>query len=198
MEKVEEIAQNRHYLNLLNTARELFWKYGFKRVSIEEICSKAGTSKMTFYRFFSNKIEIAKAVYEREISRSQIAFRNLLEATDLTTAEKIRKMIQMKVDGTHDVSPEFLQDFYTNPDIGLKEYIETETWKVWNTVIDDFRKAQDKGIFRKDFKPEVFFRMAQQVLPLLNDKSITGLYNSPAELIIDVTNLMVYGIIPHD
>ncbi len=198
MEQAEEVKQSRHYLNLLDTARELFWKYGFRRVSIEEICSKAGTSKMTFYRFFENKIEIAKAVYEREISRSQKAFKNLLETTELTTADKIRKMIQMKIDGTHDISKEFLQDFYTNTDIGLKEYIETETWKAWKNVVDDFKEAQKKGIFRNDFKPELFFLMAQNVFQILNDKSVTELYNSPTELIMDVTNLMVYGIIPHD
>ncbi|MBN2410872.1 helix-turn-helix transcriptional regulator, partial [candidate division KSB1 bacterium] len=41
------------------TAKELFFKYGIRRVTIEEICKKARVSKMTFYKFFQNKIELA-------------------------------------------------------------------------------------------------------------------------------------------
>ena len=48
-------------LDILNTARQLFWKHGIRRVSVEEVCREAGVSKMTFYRSFPNKIELAKA-----------------------------------------------------------------------------------------------------------------------------------------
>ncbi len=198
MGSTAEITQSRHYQNLLDVARELFWKYGFRRVSVEEICSTAGSSKMTFYRFFANKTEIAKAVFDREINRSKVAFREILESGEMTAAEKVRKMIKMKTDGTHDISTEFLQDFYTNPELGLKEYIESETLKAWGAAIDDFRKAQQTGLFRNDFKPELFFHMAQNVLPLMNDKNIAKLYNTPSELVLDITNLMIYGIMPHD
>jgi len=40
---------------ILTTGKELFWKFGFKRVTIEEICKEAGVSKMTYYKFFTTK-----------------------------------------------------------------------------------------------------------------------------------------------
>ena len=43
---------------ILKTGKELFWKYGFKLVTIEEICKEAGVSKMTYYKYFTNKITI--------------------------------------------------------------------------------------------------------------------------------------------
>jgi AcrR family transcriptional regulator len=49
---------NKKYQDLLNTARELFFKHGTKRVTIEEICEKADVSKMTFYKFFRNKEDL--------------------------------------------------------------------------------------------------------------------------------------------
>ncbi|MDD5185790.1 MAG: TetR/AcrR family transcriptional regulator, partial [Paludibacter sp.] len=36
-------------------ATELFWKHGFKKVTIDEICKKANVSRKTFYTFFENK-----------------------------------------------------------------------------------------------------------------------------------------------
>ncbi len=190
--------QSSNYINLLDNAKELFWKHGFKRVSIEEICAKSKISKMTFYRLFKNKLDIAKAIFDREIERSQLKFRELMESEELSAAEKIKKMIQMKSDGTYDISNEFLGDFYANPEIGLKDYIESQTWKAWEKGISDFEEAQSKGIFRKDFKPALLFRMAQNILPLIKDHHLIGLYDNPTELIVDITNLMVYGIVNHD
>jgi AcrR family transcriptional regulator len=180
---------------LMHTARELFWKYGFKRVSIEEICEKSGVSKMTFYRHFANKTEIAKAVFDEEVQSGVVAFRNILNTPKFTTDQKMKMIISLKVTGSYDISKEFLQDFYSNPELGLKEHIEERTRAVWGEMLEDFRKAQRKGIFRKDFKPELFFHLSQKMADLINDKSMLGLYENPQALMVELTNMMLYGIV---
>ena len=52
---------------LLNTGRRLFWKYGFKRVTISEICEEADVSKMTYYRCFENKTDLAKTIFDKVV-----------------------------------------------------------------------------------------------------------------------------------
>ena len=47
--------KNIKYNQILTKGKELFWKYGIKRVAIEEICKQAHVSKMTFYKYFKNK-----------------------------------------------------------------------------------------------------------------------------------------------
>lgn len=180
------------------TARELFWKYGFKRVSVEEICEKSGVSKMTFYRFFPNKLELAKAVFDEVINSGLVAFRNIIETSKFTTPQKIQMLLSLKMNGTYDISQEFLQDFYNNPELGLKDHIEKRTKSVWLEVIEDFKKAQKKKIFRKDFKPELLFYISQKFQELVNDKSMLALYDNPQALIMDVANLMIYGIAPRE
>ena len=70
--------KSKKQLELLKVARELFCKHGFKRVTIEEVCQKAGVSKMTFYRVYSNKIELAKAVYDEEVNKGVQKFKAIL------------------------------------------------------------------------------------------------------------------------
>lgn len=181
-------------LRIIRAAKELFWKYGFKRVSVEEICLKAQTSKMTFYRFFSNKTELAKAVFDKVVADGITQFREIL-ADDSTPAEKVEKMIMMKIEGSHDVSQEFIMDFYSNPELGLKDYIETKTRETWLVIIDDFKKAQEKGTFRKDFKPELLLFFSQKASEIVTDKGLLQAYNNPGDLIKDYTNLVMYGII---
>lgn len=202
MEESKSVAsshpRSKRYSAIMLTARELFWKYGFKRVSVEEICEKSGVSKMTFYRFFPNKLELAKAVFDEVINSGLVAFRNIIETSKFTTPQKIQMLLSLKMNGTYDISQEFLQDFYNNPELGLKDHIEKRTKSVWLEVIEDFKKAQKKKIFRKDFKPELLFYISQKFQELVNDKSMLALYDNPQALIMDVANLMIYGIAPRE
>ncbi len=43
-------------------AKELFFKHGTKRITIEEICKTANTSKVTFYKYFNNKVDLVKYI----------------------------------------------------------------------------------------------------------------------------------------
>ncbi|MBN2274897.1 MAG: TetR/AcrR family transcriptional regulator [Bacteroidales bacterium] len=194
---MEDKLKNRKCIDLLQTARALFWKHGFRRVSVEEICKKAGVSKMTFYRFFPNKLELAKKVFDHVVDEAVQVFKNIM-AEDTSSSEKIKKLIRLKLDGTNDISREFLADFYNCPELGLASYIEEKTKNTWAVLMEDFRKAQKKGWFRKDIKPEFYFYMAQKLGEIYNDKQLSALYHNPQEFIMEIVNFFMYGLSPHD
>lgn len=187
------VKSNKKYNDILTTAKDLFWKHGFRRVSTEEICKKSGVSKMTFYKFFPNKIELAKTVFDGVVTEGEQKFKQILKE-ELPTSEKIKKIILLKVEGTNNISPEFMQDFYLGTEPELKTYVEERTRKAWDILIDHIKEAQETGIFRKNFKPELLIKVQFKLSELLEDKSVVNMYNSQQELILEFTNLLVYGI----
>lgn len=182
---------------LLQTGQELFWKHGFKKVSIDEICLKSKVSKMTFYRFFSNKTALAKAILDKVIADSCSHFREIL-AQENTVAEKMQQIVMMKKEGTKEISTEFISDLYLNPQPELKEYITLKMQEVWASLTADFKQAQKDGWLRSDFKPEFLLAISFKMVDLLNDKQISSLYETPQELILEITNLIAYGISPRE
>lgn len=182
--------------DILHTSKELFWKYGFKRVTIEEICEKANASKMTFYRFYPNKLELAKSVFDMVIDSVIQDFRVLMQK-DIPASEKMKGMLQMKFEGTNDISKEFLMDFYNNPELEVSTYIKQRTNEVWLGIIEDFKKGQREGWLRSDFKPEIILIMSQKIMELMNDENVLRLYNNPQELVMEISNFFTYGIAPH-
>jgi AcrR family transcriptional regulator len=188
---------NKKYRDILQSARELFWKHGLRRVSIEEICRQAGVSKMTYYRFFTNKVELAKAVLDKVMLEGLRDFRAIMSA-DTTSSEKIKGILQLKLNGTNDISQEFLNDFYNNPELGLKSYMEEKTKEYWNEILNDFRLAQQKGWFRSDFKPEFLIFVSEKMSELMFDKRVSGLYGNPQEIIMELSNFILYGISKHE
>jgi len=185
------------YRDILTTARDLFWKHGFKRVSVEEICQKANVSKMTYYKYFPNKIALAKTVFNRVVEDGEKQFRKIMKE-DTSAAEKLEKILLLKMEGTNSISPEFLQDFYTGSEPELKAFVEERTKKSWDLLINDFRKAQEAGIFRKDFKPELMLRIQNILISIFEDEDLTAMFETRQELIMEFVNLMIYGIAPRN
>jgi len=50
---------------LLETAVELIWESSYGSVSVDDICSKAGVNKGSFYYAFKSKSDLAVAAFER-------------------------------------------------------------------------------------------------------------------------------------
>lgn len=180
---------------ILETGHRLFWKYGFKRVTVEELCRESGVSKMTFYRYYPDKITLAKAVFDREVEKSILRFREIMAADD-SPDEKIRQILLMKSDSVSGISKEFLKDFYADNDIGLGAYIAEKTSIVWNEIILDFKAAQDKGIFRTDFKPELMLYLSQKLIDIMSDEYLISLFGSPENTVMELARFFTYGISP--
>jgi AcrR family transcriptional regulator len=192
---MKDFTNNKKYIAIMLASSSLFWKYGFRRVTIDEICREAKTSKMTFYSFFPNKLELAKAVFDKEANEGLRKFREILKE-DILPAEKLKKILQLKIDGTNDISSEFLNDFYNNPELGLTTYIEEKSRKIWAETLELFKEGQKEGWIRKDMKVEFMFYFMQKSTPLVTDKELLKLYYSPQELIVELANMFLYGISP--
>ncbi|MGF7139298.1 TetR/AcrR family transcriptional regulator [Roseimarinus sediminis] len=188
-------SKNKKWVALVDAAQQLFWKYGFKKVTVEEICREAGSSKMTFYKFFGNKQEIAKTVFDRVVERNVAQFKDLVE-TASDASDLMQQMMQMKKDGIHEISKEFLADFYANPELGLKDYIDQKTAEVWNEMLIDFKLLQQKGLIRKDMKIEFFLYFTRKYTDLITDPYLLQLYDNPEDLVMEITNFSAYGISP--
>lgn len=190
---MKSYKNNLKYLSLVKTARELFWKHGFKRITIQDICQKSGVSKMTFYKYFPNKTELAKTVFSNEVEEGIEKF-TLLINEDISVQEKIEKMIFLKAEGTNNISKEFMEDFYFGDEPELKAFVEQKTQEAWNGLLDNWKKAQSAGIFRNDLKPEFLLRISFGLIELMKDEKLASQYVSTQELILEFTRFIAYGI----
>jgi AcrR family transcriptional regulator len=104
-----EVKQSKKAQALLNTARKLFMEHGIRRVTVEEVCSTANASKMTFYRLFKNKDAIAKAVIDEIVDRMRGRMETVMEQ-DMSFGEQMKAMIHIKEETMNHFSKSFLTD----------------------------------------------------------------------------------------
>jgi AcrR family transcriptional regulator len=182
---------------ILETGKALFWKYGFKRVTIEEICAGASVSKMTYYKYFSNKMELVKAILENTMGETLEKYYSIMNS-EIPFTEKIKKQIEMKMEGTADISPEFLDDLMVHGEPELVQYMGEISKKTLNIVYNDYTEAQKRGEIRKDLKPEFIIYFLNHMYDMLKDENLVKMYDSPNALAMELINFFFYGISNRD
>ena len=180
---------------ILDAAKSLFWKHGIRRVTMEEICQVAGVSKMTCYKYFSNKTAIAKYLIEDLFESGIIAYKKIYNS-DISYEEKVKKMLDLKMSNAHEMSQELLDDIYKYQDEELSETIETIKKRMIGIYLDDIREAQKIGEIRNDVKPEFMLYFLNNLTEMLTDKRLVEIYPNPEQMIADVMNFFFYGIMP--
>ncbi|MCK5730118.1 MAG: TetR/AcrR family transcriptional regulator [Draconibacterium sp.] len=185
---------NPKYQSIIITGKDLFWKYGIKRVTIEEVCKEAGVSKMTFYKFFPNKIELVKTILDNLIETSRIKLKQITESK-IPFSEKLKELFLMKIEGMNNFSMEFINDIYSNADTGLKEYMEEQQMNSMGIIIEFYKDAQRKGFIRKEVKIDFILAYSAQIFKLMEDESLMKQYNQPQDFVLECMNLLFYGIV---
>jgi AcrR family transcriptional regulator len=181
--------------HIVKAAKELFWKYGIKRVTIEEICQSANVSKMTYYKHFSNKTELVKFIFNLVSDQAMDKYKTIMNS-QIPFAEKVRKTLDLKMEQSVDVSREFYNDLMKSDDPEIRQMIVETMNKSLETIINDYKLAQKQGDIRKDIKPEFILYFLNHMFEMAKDEKLSQLFLNPQEMIMELTNFFFYGILP--
>ena len=190
---MKEFKNNKKFQSTVNKAKELFWKHGIRRISIEEICRETPVSKMTFYKFFKNKNELAEFILE-EIMNEGFEKYNHIMNQDLPYPEKIKQIILLKHESSKDIGDEFLEDILQSEEQGLMKIIQAYRDKSTNKIMNDLKKAQSEGWIRKELNIDFLLYMMNDINNKLFDPKLENMYTNKHDLIMELTNYFFYGI----
>jgi AcrR family transcriptional regulator len=182
---------------ILETGKALFWKFGYKRVTIEEICKEAGVSKMTYYKYFTNKIDLVKTIMDEILLVSLEKYKSIM-ASDRPYPEKVVDLIHLKKDQVEHMSSEFFKDYVQSGDPELISYLEQLSGESMQMFMDDFRKAQENGDIRQDLKIEFIMYVMNHLIEMASEDALLNIYDEPQDLIMEITNFLFYGILNRD
>jgi AcrR family transcriptional regulator len=186
--------KNQKYDQILETALGLFNKHGIRRIRIEEICQTANVSKMTFYKYFTNKNELVKTLYNRLVTDGMEKYHGIMNQP-ISFPEKIKLMIQLKLKQFDDLSEELIQDLFKFDDPEIQELLQQKKKEVFQQVLHDFSEARKRGEIRPDIKIEFIIYMLDRLYEMYQDENLIKLYPTPKEMINELINYFFYGIL---
>ena len=144
--------------DVLERVRELFFKYGVRSVSMDDICRDLGISKKKLYQLFSSKNELVEKLLELERENFEIIFDTYsfegVNAIDilLTVSKEVGERFR-------DVSPSMtfdLKKYY--PDI-YHNHIEERIDFIFKKIQINLEKGINQGVYRDDLSVELVARL---------------------------------------
>jgi AcrR family transcriptional regulator len=184
---------NKKYNQLIDHGRSLFTKYGFKRVTVTEICSAANVSKMTFYKYFKNKTELLKMILN-SIAENQMNSYEEIMRQDIAYSAKVEQIIRMKQNHARMVGQELFNDLYTHAPEEISQLLHEIGARHFIRLRDDFIKAQQEGLIRKDIRPDFIIYFLNHLIDMVSEETLTAMYDSTESLISELTRFFFYGI----
>jgi len=144
--------------DILERVRELFFKYGVRSVSVDDICRDLGMSKKKLYQFVTSKTVLVEKLLELERQNFEIIFDNY--NFEGVNAIDILLIVSRELgERFWDVSPSMtfdLKKYY--PEIYHK-HVEDRIEFIYNKIQINLQKGISQGMYRDDLSIELVARL---------------------------------------
>ena len=184
-------AKPNKYQNIMQKAKELFIRHGIRRVTVEEICKKSGVSKMTYYKFFRNKIELVKQILI-EMMDEGFKFTDSVMAQDIPFQEKARQNIRYKIDLIREYGDYFFQELMEIPE--LQSFLVEMNRVNINKILEIFKQGQREKAIRENIKPEFYQFLLEQLQLLSENDKLKAIFPDMGERVEELISILFYGI----
>ncbi|MBN2531434.1 MAG: TetR/AcrR family transcriptional regulator [Spirochaetales bacterium] len=138
---------------IISKAEELFLKYSFSRVTVDEIVRNLGMSKKTLYRYFPNKKAVIQAVIQMNQAELINNIDNLVQNKDIDYMERLKQIFKVLSYFFSKIPGFVIEDLKNHlPDI-WKSIREIKRTVSRNWIRKIIIEGSEKGFFRKDIDP---------------------------------------------
>ncbi len=154
----EQAAKTRQ--EIFETAIELFDKKGYERVSINDICNKAGVSTGAFYHHFKSKDQILMEEFMKIDDYYEELAKEVAGIED--SLKKLQAFISSTLRSLNDMGLKRLKVTY-HTQIGpdrKASYLGNEKRALYSILEGLFLEGQEKGQIRQDVSAEVLTRLS--------------------------------------
>ncbi len=186
------MTANTKKIQILETGEMLFNKYGVRRVTVEEICKTAGVSKMTFYKYFHNKVDLAKCIIQNLTDEAEQHFNKTMRLA-IPFTEKVHLIIEQKIKNNERIGEEFYGDL-TGAVPELLDFLQEIGHQVYKRMLEIFKEAQERGDIRKEIPMEFILYSLNSLLDKINDPQLASIFKDRKEMIEIMVENFFFGI----
>jgi len=153
---------------ILDTARGLFFRYGLKSVSMDDIAGELGVSKKTLYEVFRHKKEIINNITSDFLCRQKEHHCQILENVNDAVEELLELMkVIHHIFSSLDLRVIYdMQRYYPE---AWQIYIDHKEEVIMKDIVKNLQRGINEGLFRPEINVEIIARMRLEQIQLAMD-----------------------------
>ena len=181
------------YNSILKNAEKEFIKYGFNKVTMDSIANTANVSKVTLYKYFSDK----QILYEHILKENYFKEFNIIEETihsDMRFNEKIDKIIKTRLAKYYSSDRLIVEKNYDQSD-EMRTFISERTIIMESLNTKLYAQGKEEGMIRIDLTNETitkYFEIIRSGL-IANFSTLQDIQNEDLSILFEVLYAGVLG-----
>jgi AcrR family transcriptional regulator len=151
---------------ILKKSSEIFLKYGFKSITMDDIAQELGISKKTIYKFYKNKVELVDEAITYMHQNMHQAIQCICEKGYNAIEEnfEIKKMFKDMFKNSDDSPMYQLEKYYPKT---FNKIVANEFSMFKECIAENIKKGILEGLYREDLNIELtakfYFSLAMSV-----------------------------------
>lgn len=181
--------------SIIQASERLFSQHGWQRISIGDICAEAKISRVSFYRYFKNKIELLKEIIALQQVKVKTRYTEILR--DVTNIEEL-------INAIFSYQEEALQQFFTAPVLkdfdqnknqDLNDFFHEERKQKYTFMNNFFEELQRKKIIDANYPIPLIHSYLKIMDDLMYSEHVQAMYGGEKkELRKDTLKLIMFGL----
>lgn len=188
--KLEELPTRQF---ILEAATLLFQEKGFKQISIEKICQRAGVSKMSFYRSFKDKIELFITIFTPFL-KEELAWSQLLLLRKIPFKTKLDEMLKRRKENLLSPFTSLLLELYPTENPELQAFAKQMQRRIDRLNLRFLKLGQKEKVISKNIKPAIFLLLIQKRNELILDPALIAIAPNFEERFLIVNEFFYFGL----
>lgn len=146
---------------ILKGAEELFFKYGIKSITMDDIAKHLGISKKTIYQFYSDKNEVVEILMIQRMKLNELEFKQIAEQTDNVIEEVLAMMKHIGIMFSQ-MNPNLFYDMQKYHPNSWKLFKQFKEECVERMVEESVKRGIKQGFVRADINTKIIARLRMQ------------------------------------
>lgn len=185
---------------ILDATDRLLARYGYRKMTVEDIAAEAGIGKGSIYLHFSSKEEVVLSHIDRIVDRLRERLKEIAQS-DATAAERLRLMLLTRVLFRFDSIQHYTQSL--NDLLAVlrssllarrAQYFEAEA-QIFAEVLTAGREAGEFSFDNEPATARALLEATNGLLPYSLSTTELGAREEVEQRVSDVANLMLLGLL---
>ena len=189
---------------IIDGARDLFYKKGFRKVTMDELANFLNMSKKTIYNYFSSKEQLIETIFQEYRRNITQKIDNLITDQSLPFTEKLKGMMVGVAYALSGMSSYFLRDIEDHLPILWKKvnrYKNEAAFLRFNRLMEEgiknghIRQEVNKSVVVALYASAIHNLLDPRFLSNLPEPIMHNLPEYPSEIFDNVMNIIYKGIL---
>ena len=153
-------------IRIKQKAHELFWQYGLRSVSMDDIATSLGISKKTIYLYYADKDELVDAVVESEFKKNE-SICEYDKSNSKNAVHEIFMAMDQVVEMFSGMNPSLVFDMHKYYPKAFEKFHKYKNDYLYNVIKDNILRGINEELYRPDLKTDIIarFRVESIMIP---------------------------------